>query len=334
MFYEDRCTACGECLEWCPYMEIGRDRSREEFERLLKGQPSKVASKCVSCMGCDEICPEGANPFSLIVKRQEEQGEAAHFEMGRKYFEEACALPSEVKKGDEDGPVIDICRFYDFNPRLFEGILFKGATLIKGGDYYCGFGFYHIAMPSRVEERVHGVVERVAKTGAEEVVCYHDDCYSLFKVRAPELGVDVPFRPVSWPEFLYKRMTELEDRIKPLNKTLAYQRPCSSRYTPKKDRYIPKIIDLMGGTMPPRIYEGEQALCCAKTIERRDFSLSEKIKDMNLDDARGAGAEILITLCPICFSTLIIKGGEYGLSVVPLGELCRAALGEVKLTTH
>ena len=30
MFKEDRCTVCGECLTWCPYMEMGEDEEAAE----------------------------------------------------------------------------------------------------------------------------------------------------------------------------------------------------------------------------------------------------------------------------------------------------------------
>jgi Fe-S oxidoreductase len=104
---------------------------------------------------------------------------------------------------------------FHFIPNLFEGILFDGATFLKGGEYYCGIGFYHIGMGSPVERSAASVVEHVARTGTEEVICYHDDCYTLFSVMAPEFGVKVPFRPVSWLEFLYRQMNDLKDQIKP-----------------------------------------------------------------------------------------------------------------------
>jgi len=331
MFRENDCTVCGDCLTWCPYIEIGEEEAKEEFQKLIEGKHSRVISECISCMGCDEICPEKANPFSLIIRRQEEQGEANRFEQARKNMEGAYSLPSEVLTGVEGGPTIDICTVYPMIPNLFEGILFEGATFLRGGEYFCGIGFYHIGIASKVEKKAASVVKKVAQTGAEEVICYHDDCYTLFKVIAPELGVDVPFRPVSWPEFLHRRMNELKDRIQPINKAVAYQRPCASRYTPDKDAYVDAIFDLIGATTPSRSYERLQSLCCGGSIVIRDWEMSNRIKHQNLGDAKAAGAEIMVTLCPMCFTNLRKRAPEHDLVIMTISDLCRAALGELKI---
>ena len=60
MFKEDQCTVCGECLTFCPYIEISEEEAKEEFRKVIDGEASRVVSECVSCMGCDEICQEKA----------------------------------------------------------------------------------------------------------------------------------------------------------------------------------------------------------------------------------------------------------------------------------
>ncbi len=331
MFREEQCTVCGECLTWCPYIEIEAAEAGNEFQKLIDGESSRVVSECVSCMGCDEMCPEKANPFSLIIRRQEEQNEVARFEQAKTRMEGSYKAPSEVQKGVEGGPVIDICTVYPMTHWLFDGTLFEGATFLKGGDYYCGIGFYHIGLASPVEDKAASVVENVAKAGAEEVICYHDDCYTLFKVVAPELGLDVPFRPVSWPEFLYNRLRELEDQIQPIGKSVAYQRPCASRYTPEKDSYVDEIFNLVGVEKPSRSYEKIQSLCCGGGIVPRDWDLANRIKHQNLADAHAAGADIMVTLCPMCYANLRKRAPEHDLAIMTLSDLCRAALGEVEV---
>jgi len=331
MFREDQCTICGDCLTWCHYIDIGQEEAKDEFRKLIQGEPSRVISQCVSCMGCDEICPEKANPFSLIIGRQEEQDEIARFQKAGELLASAYGVPSEVQNGAEGGPVINLCTVYHFIPGLFEGALFEGATFLRGGDYYCGIGFYHIGMESPVAKKAASVVEYVARTGAEEVVCYHDDCYTLFKVKAPEFGVEIPFRPVSWPEFLYRRMMEFKDRIKPVDAIVAYQRPCASRYTPDKDHYVDKIFDIIGARRPSRSYERLESLCCGGAIVPRDWEMANRVKHENLSDAKGAGADIMVTLCPMCFANLKKRAPEHGLAVIAISDLCRAALGEVDI---
>ena len=331
MFKKDLCTGCGECLSWCSYIDIEGEEAKEEFQKLINGEPSEIVSQCVSCMGCEEICPEGAYPFSLILKRQEEQNEAARFEKAKKNMEGAYQIPSEIERGTEGKPVIDLCTVSPFIPGLFQGMLYEDSTFLRGGDYFCGIGFYHIGLATPVKEKAAALVDRVALTGAEEIVCYHDDCYTLFSVVAPELGVKVPFRPVSWPEFLYRRLKELGDRIQPLNKAVAYQRPCASRYTPEKDHYVDEIFELVGVTRPTRSYEREQSLCCGGAIVPRDWEMADRIKHQNLEDAHRAGAGIMVTLCPLCFASLRKRAPDHELTVMPISDLCRAALGEIEI---
>ncbi|MFO7964270.1 MAG: (Fe-S)-binding protein [Desulfobacterales bacterium] len=331
MFKEDRCTLCGECLMWCPYIDISEEESKIQIEHLIKGDTSRIISECISCMGCSEICPEGADPFSLIVKRQEEQGEGLRFEQPEQNMEMAYRLPAEIQ-GNRTDTIIDLCSVYALIPGLFEGSLFDGATFIKGGKYFCGIGFYHISLPGKVEKNAAAVVSNVAETGAGEVVCYHDDCYTFFKAVAPELGIRVPFHPVSWPEFMYRRLEQLKSAIRPIDKTVAYQRPCSSRYTPEKDPYVDAVFELVGAEKPTRSFEGVDALCCGGAIVPRNPEMANDIKHKNLKDAHDAGAEIMVTLCPLCYANLRKRAPEHGLTVLPISNLCRAALGEIPLT--
>jgi ferredoxin len=104
MFREDQCTLCGDCLAECLYIQIGEEESRREFQNLINGKPSRVISECVSCMACDELCPEKANPFSLIIRRQEESGEFNRFEKIRDNMKGAYSIPTTIQKGARGGP--------------------------------------------------------------------------------------------------------------------------------------------------------------------------------------------------------------------------------------
>jgi len=311
-------------------MNLEPEESRLAFQDLIEGRSSRVISDCISCMACDELCPEKAHPFSLIVKRQEESGEARRFEQYSGNMKRAYEMPSQVEKGSTGGPVIDLCTVSAMVPGLFEGALFEGATYLKGGNYFCGIGFYHVGLATPVAEKAASVVEQVSQAGSAEVVCYHDDCYTLFKAIVPSLGIDVPFRPVSWPEFLYRRLTDLKGRIRPINATVAYQRPCASRYTPEKDQYVDRLFDLIGVGKPAREFEKQLSLCCGGAIVPRNWEMADRLKHQNLRDAKDAGADIMVTLCPMCFANLRKRAPEHDLGIMTISDLCRLALGEIE----
>lgn len=334
MFFDERCDLCGQCLSKCPYLLLDEEEARVEFARMIHGEETPVISRCVSCLACDEICPTGANPSSLIFRRQEERQEIVRFPIGQKRFEEAASLPSSVERGEPGGPVINLCRVADLIPSLFEGALFQGATFIKGGDYVCRFGYYHIGAPSRVELSLPSLLNKLGRLEMDELVCAHEDCYALFTKRAPELGLKVPFRPVSWVEFLYHRLWTLKHKIVSLNLTAAFQSPCSSHWTSEKESLLADLFALIGIQKPRRNFDGIKSLCCGASVRARDRSLDEKFRRLNLDDARAAGADILVTLCPVCFLTLNPITPDYGLKAIPVSDLCRMALGEISLPAH
>jgi Fe-S oxidoreductase len=136
---------------------------------------------------------------------------------------------------------------------------------------------------------------------------------------------------VSWLEFLANRLKELGDRIQPLNRSVAYQRPCASRYTPEKDPFVDEIFRLIGVSKPARNYEGVNAWCCGGGIVPRDWEQANRIKHENLADAASAGAEIMVTLCPMCLANLRKRAPEHGLVAMPISQLCRAAIGELEI---
>ncbi len=328
MYREDLCISCGKCLFWCPYIEINESDAKMEFRKLQTGQESRIISECVSCMGCDEFCKENAYPFSLILRRQEENNQIHRFSLAEKMFDDTLKKPSSFRKGDVGRPFINLCRLEPMIPNLFEGNLFKGASFFSAGEYYCGYGYLHIGNHSFVEHNTAQLVDRLASSGAKEIICAHDDCYTLYSVMAPAMGIKVPFRPISWPEFLYREMLLMKDRIKPLNRVIAYQQPCASHYTPEKDHYLAKLMDLIGVDRPRRKYEGMNSLCCGIVVMTRNKELWKKTLDLNLDDARKTGAELLATLCPVCYNQLRADAALYGLTAFPISDLCRAAIGE------
>lgn len=69
-FNRESCTLCGLCLNQCPVMQLPLEEAKKEVKRLITKEESKyVLSKCNSCVSCNLICPQGANPYQLILER-------------------------------------------------------------------------------------------------------------------------------------------------------------------------------------------------------------------------------------------------------------------------
>ncbi|MFX1315800.1 MAG: heterodisulfide reductase-related iron-sulfur binding cluster [Promethearchaeota archaeon] len=331
MFDKTKCTLCGECLMRCPYLAYPEEKAKIEFKNLIDGENTPVTADCITCAACNMFCPEGANPFDLINERQEETGSFKMSEEALRNFNLASVFPSKIIKGKPEKPVINLCSLGDLLPGVFEGDLFDGMTYLKGGKYFCYFGWIHGGKPSMLKENAQKFVDNLTKTGAKEIILFHDDCYAMLANKVKEYGIEVPFKPIHIIEYLRDYVKEHIDQVKKLNMKVAYQQPCASRYTFEKDKILDELFELVGVERVSRKYDRENALCCGATqgsmlnVSKEE---QEEWRMRNLIDAKEAGAEAMIFLCPICVLSLRSRAKAQGLEPYIISNLVRLALGE------
>ena len=327
MFTREKCDLCGDCLVLCPYVDYEREEAIEQFRRLMEGETPEIVGQCVTCVACNQFCEKGANPFDLILARQEETGVLNIPEQNTEVFRNLPSTPSRVIEGDPGKPALSLCSVGDFIPGLFDGPLFEGMTVLKGGDYFCNVGWVHLGYETPVREGARRVVDNLAGSGAGEIVFYHDDCYALLAAMVKEYGVEVPFRPVHIIEYLLDYAKENEDRVKPLGMRVAYQQPCASRYTPWKDGQVDELFRLIGVERVKREYDRKFALCCGSPMVPRDREKANSIKMRNIEDAVEHGAQAMAYLCPLCVLNLRKRADAAGLENHHIIELVKKSLG-------
>ncbi len=326
MFDESKCDLCGDCFALCPYLRYDRDEAVSQFKQLMDGGTPPAVGECVTCVACNQFCEKGARPFDLILARQEETGVLNVPEQNTTLFRNLPNAPSEVVEGDAGKPALSLCSVGEMLPGLFEGPLFEGLTVLKGGDYFCSVGWVHLGYETPVRENAPRVIKNLAATGAEEIIFYHDDCYALAASMAPDYGIDVPFRPVHIIEYLLERVREREGDVKPLGLKVAYQQPCASRYTPWKDEQLDELFALIGVERVEREHDRVNALCCGSPVMPRDRERAMGIKQMNISDAVAHGAQAMAYLCPLCVLNLRKVADAAGLDNHHIIELVKQAL--------
>ncbi|MFQ5925286.1 MAG: heterodisulfide reductase-related iron-sulfur binding cluster [Dehalococcoidia bacterium] len=328
MWDESKCNLCGDCLVRCLYVGYDRDKAVAEIEALMEGKPAEILGRCITCCGCREYCPTGADPFDLICKMQEKMGAFPIPEAAAALFERRLQDPSEVLPGDPDRPVLSL---WITERNLPEDILdseqFRGLTVVKGGEYCCPIGYVHIGKESGVAKSAPGFIDRLARLG-KEIIFLHDDCYASVHAKIRDYDLKAPFDYMHLFQYLYDYLRRHQDRVTPIRKKIAYQRPCSSRYVPEKDALLGQILQLIGVERVPRKYDGEDALCCTAPIIPVYPELAAEVQDKNVRDAIAHGAEALITLCPLCDRVLKRPASRLGLPNMHITQLCRIALGE------
>lgn len=336
MFKEDRCNDCGDCFVQCPYADLSRDAAIREIQSLKRGEDAVILRQCITCMACNEFCPTGANPYDLILALQEEK--KIHFvEPGVTDFIEKTlsGVPNEIVPGDPDKPALNLCVMgHAYPPGITESRMFAGLTLVRGSDYFSRAVFLHTGMESRVRACTQRYIDNLAKLNKREIVFVHDDCYTMAVRKAHEYGITVPFRPVHIIEYMLGYLQEHESSIVKLNRKIAYQRPCISRYTPEKEPSLDKLLELIGVERVARRYDRKNALCCAFGLRETDPGRGAQILKRNLDDALDYGAEGMVFLCPGCYWLTSGACNERGLSAIFITDLCRMALGELPFSSR
>lgn len=325
MYYPERCDLCGDCLFLCPYEEMSRDEAVNQFRMLLEGGTSPILESCVTCAACNGFCPQGVNPFHLIVKRQEETGIPEIPQANLSLFENLPRVPAQVIEGESDD-VLSLCSVGDLVPGLFDGPLFRDITVVKGGDYFCGVGWLHLGRLTPFMETARNALRHLEGLGRERIVFYHDDCYALFSSLVGEMGLEPAFKPVHVIEFALQRLRSGDYDVDKLGVNIAYQQPCASRYSPWKDPWLDELFDLIGVKRVDRLYDREKALCCGSPLMPRDRERAMTIKRKNVEDAKSHGAEAMVYLCPLCLLNLRKPASEAGLESYHLLQLVDMAI--------
>ena len=282
--------------------------------------------KCITCFACEEFCPHDAHPFDLILERMEAQGKKPASESviqagAARYLSKEAYVPPAIS-----GTVMSGCVFPKTHPHLFQGPLFDDVTLLKGRPVFCYILFYHMGDRKVLADRVADTVANLEKTGAEEIVFFHDDCYALVANIAPRLGIKVNFHPVHLVEYMRDWLRQNQSRVKPLGIDIAYQRPCASRYSPQKEGQVDEIFDLIGARRVSRRFDREDALCCGGAVFLTRGTMPAEIQQKNLRDAQEKGAQELVCLCPICVDMLKPEADKMGMKLTSIVEIVQRVI--------
>jgi ferredoxin len=329
MWHQEKCDLCGDCLVRCQYVDYDKETAVQQIEELMDGRPAEILKQCVTCCACNEYCPTGANPFDLINRLQEVHNALSIPEKTRKFMDAGATVPSALTRGDETKPALSLCAMeWALPDGAVGGQMFEGMTIAKGGEYFCYLGYVHIGMDSRLKANAQGFIDKLAAVGLPEIVFIHDDCYSMIS-KMPEYNVQVPFKPLHIVEYMRNYLKAHQDRITPLHRKIAYQRPCASRYTGEMDPILDEMFEFLGVERVARKYDRESALCCGSLFSRIDPERTRPFLTKNIQDASEAGGEAMVFLCPLCMGALAKPASEEGLKPVFITQLTRMALGEL-----
>lgn len=336
MFAMELCDECGTCFLRCHYVDYSKEKAVQEIRALKEGTDAAILKDCITCIACNEYCPNDARPYDLILSLQEQKGiRFVPEELVDFIDENAHNVPNAIVPGEDDKPALSLCIMeHAFPQGLPESTMFKGLTLFKGNDYYSRVVHLHSGMESRVKEHTQQFIDNLAEIGKEEIVFLHEDCYILAAKKAPEYGVMVPFKPVHIVDYMNNYLKEHRETVVPLNKKIAYQRPCISRYMPEKEHFLDEFFQLVGVERVARQYDRQDALCCVSGIVEMDPERALPVVERNVKDAQAYGADVMVFLCVGCYWLMSGLCEERGLPSIFITDLGRMALGELPFASR
>ncbi len=322
-----KCQICGQCLAECQYSQFNSTSGAAQISQLIEEGQADILSECVTCAACNSACASGANPFDLILQNLEEKN---CYQVSPTYNDLVNAIdksPGSVIKGDPGRPAVNVC-VIDVIPGLLDGELFKGCTILSGGEYESALGAIHVGKESLMKETLAEKIAALADTGMDEIVMLHDDCYGAYTTKALEYGIPVPFKVTHYVEYLLEYL-KASPPVHPLGMKIAYQQPCSSHYSPWIDQCLDELFLLVGVERLDRQYDRSNALCCGCPVAPRfGHHVSEGHKNKNIQDAVCHEADAMVFMCPFCTMQMRDEVHAAGIEPVFLTSLVRMALGE------
>ena len=313
-------------------MNVDHETAVELIKRMINQEHTPVLDNCITCYACSELCIENADPFDLMASLQEKYHTLSP--RGKiDAIEKRFSSTDEIEKPSWADRIISLCVFKETHADLIEGELYN-LPQVSGKPYFCWVLFSHLGAASIQKKHAKTLIHRLALSKPKEVVCFHDDCYTMLAHFAPEYGFDVPFRPVHLAEHLVRHLKKRRHSLLSLDIKIAYQRPCASRYTPEKEPFIDELFDLAGVRRVNRKYDRENAMCCAGVKKILGMDDPGPDQEKNIRDAVNAGARALVCLCPMCMESLLPAASRHNLPIIFLGDLARMALGEININAY
>lgn len=326
------CANCPtvDCLMKCQYIQVDRETARDEMVKIAKGEDSFILDQCVCCYGCEEYCQMKNHPCYLISEQREVKGMLTSPRPVTDQFIIFGTPHGDFEQGNIKETAISKCYAEDMK-EMAKGKLFDDIadSYVAGDEVMCPTVYLHFAKTSVIKERLPRVIEKISGLGIKNLICLHDECYGAFTSLATAFGMAVPFEAVHYMEYIYNRLTELKAEITPLNIKAVYQRPCSSRLSPGKHRFVKDICNLIGVNLIDRDYQDENSLCCGEPIRVADlYEIANDIQQRNIADMVVHNPDYCIFNCFACQQALSDKISKRGIKPIHIIDLCRKALGE------
>jgi Fe-S oxidoreductase len=320
------CKLCGTCLSACPVLNLEGDRAIAEKQRLNSGQPSMVLEKCTTCLSCDLYCPNGCDPYEMILLRWNERyhkkGLPALARMvmpgdpvsiWRQLYplmppdEQELIKNWRTRSGKSGRDILLTGCFSAFSPYLTMTPLLAGLTPYGDERNWCSGGhIYQLGLLDVVEQvglRLQDVFNELKP--AKVVTMMAAEYAMLGKILPQRFNTSFDFEVVPLEHYLLDRLRSGQLKLdSPVNKRVAIHDNCFSKaagdvvWSPVRE-----LVQACGVTTIEMQHNREDALCCGFGAAAGRFDLFDLVEQgkKRLAEAEATGAEYLIVYCAACY---------------------------------
>jgi len=331
------CYQCGLCDTVCPWNRV-RDFSMRRLIREatfgLTDIETEEMWRCTTCGNCPRQCPRGVKIIEAGVSLRRISTEYGVFPTpvspvkgvaasllgkGNPLSEDrdkrgAWAEGLSVKTFTEDMDILYFPGCYlCYDPRLKKVARATAEILNKAGVNFgilgdkencCGESIRKTGDEELFKRLARENIKTFVASGVQKILVSSPHCYHTFKNEYPEFMVK--FEVVHMAQYIFELIEQgrLELTGK-YAKKVTYHDPCYlGRHNGVYDEPRQALKQVPGLELIEMTDTLEESLCCGGGGGRiwMETVKGERFSDLRLDQAVGAGAEVLATSCPYCIT--------------------------------
>ncbi len=331
------CFQCGKCDVYCPWNKVRTFSIRKIIREASLGLTEIEGDdiwRCTTCGSCPSHCPRGVEQIEIGVSLRRVAAEYGVFPESAGGVRSASASlvaegnPLNEQRGKRAewakglsvkpfGEGVEFLYFvgcyYCYDPRLKKVAAATANILNQAGVDFGILGSNESCCGESIrktggEEEFKALAKENIKTfidhGVKKILVSSPHCYHTFKNEYSEFMVNFEIVHVSelLAELIADGRLELPGEYR---KKVAYHDPCYlGRHNGIYDQPRQALQRIPGLELVEMAESRDDSLCCGGGGGRiwMDTPKSERFADLRLEQAKQAGAEVLVTSCPYCIT--------------------------------
>ena len=331
------CFQCGLCDVVCPWNRVRQFSMRKIIREATFGLTEIDGEdiwRCTTCGRCPDRCPRGVKQIDVGVSLRRVATEYEVFPASVRSARTARAsLISEGnplqgdrnKRADwaKDHSVktfkagMEVLYFVgcylSYDPRMKKVAQATANILDKAGVEFgilgnqencCGESIRKTGSEEVFRTLAKENIKTFIDNGVKTILVSSPHCYHTFKNEYPEFMVNFEIVHISQylKKLLWEGRLELNGKY---DKKITYHDPC---YMGRHNNIFEEPRDVLkkvpGVALIEMVDSHKDSLCCGGGGGRiwMDTPQSERFSDLRLEQAKSAGAEVLVTACPYCIT--------------------------------